>query len=233
MALQGRLLIGVLEDDVAQSELYNKWLIDAGMETKISTTGNEFIQLAKEAPLDLAIVDWFLPDTIGLDVIRSLRRGGLHRGPIIVSTVLNDEEMIVKALDEGADDYLIKPVTQGLLLARIRAATRRLNPSRDSRILQCRNITIDVSAAKVWRDGKEIDVSSKDFQLICCFFRNIGRLLSREFLLRTIWGINAEIDTRTVDVHVSRIRRLLRLQAGSGLRLVAIYSRGYRLEVTN
>ena len=152
--------------------------------------------------------------------------------PVLFVTARQREEDIVHALSSGADDYMIKPLGRLELLARIDALARRMRPSQrqDDGVLDYGRLSVDGRSRQVKLDGRVVTMTQKDYELAVFLLRNIGRLLSRGHILEAVWGQSAELNTRTVDTHVSRIRRKLELTPENGWRLSAVYQHGYRLE---
>jgi DNA-binding response OmpR family regulator len=140
----------------------------------------------------------------------------------------DDEADIVEALEKGADDYLVKPVSREVTLARVKALVRRHTGHQE--ILKIGDLILDKEVKKVLLGGEPLEMTEKEFQLAWMLVSNVGRLLSRDHLLETIWGVGPDLITRTVDTHISRLRRKLKLTPENGWRLKAIYHQGYRLE---
>jgi len=222
--------IALLEDDPQQAELVCKWLEEAGHEVNHQGDGQSFFKSFKKDVYDLAILDWELPDQTGIDVLRQLRVVQEQTLPILFTTQRDSEDDIVRALKNGADDYLIKPLRQAELLARLEAVRRRAGIIADDDTLSLANIEINVPHKEVRVDGEIVKVTPKEFGIALEFFRHKGQVLSREYLLKSVWGVNAEINTRTVDMHVSRVRRSLNINPDMGYRITTIFQHGYRLE---
>lgn len=148
--------------------------------------------------------------------------------PVIFITARQGESDIVAALEAGADDYLVKPVRQFELLARIGALARRAQP--ETEVLEHDPYTFDTSNRQISVDGEPIKLTEKEYDLALFLFRNRGRVLSRQHLLTSVWGTSAELNTRTVDTHASRLRKKLKLSATEKWKLTSIYQHGYRLE---
>lgn len=224
--------IGLLEDDEDLSQLLELWLTDANYRVRVYPTGTEFRRRQGGASIDLLILDWNLPDESGLSILRSLRDGGSTL-PVLFLTARSDEQDIVAGLREGADDYVHKPATRGELLARVEALLRRSNPPADA--LEEENVEpyrIDLARRRVELAGEELVLTEREFDLALFLFRRHGRVVSREMLLESIWNIRGDVATRTVDTHISRLRKKLGLDGGNGWRLNAVYQHGYRLERT-
>jgi len=225
------LKIGILEDDIAQSELLDTWLNEEGHSVFISGTAKGFLELFKKEALDLVILDWHLPDMTGIEVLELLRGKFDNSLPVIFSTQRTSEEDIVRALTAGADDYISKPVRKAELLARLTALGRRAGVSENesSNIIDIGPLRLNLSEEQITRDGEAVKMTRKDYLVAKLFFQEQGKVLSREYLLRSVWGIEG-IDTRTVDVHVSRVRRSLGIGPEMGYLIKTIYQHGYRLE---
>lgn len=222
--------IALLEDDQAQAGMVKDWINERGFEITHVQNTSEFAQLVKAQPVDLAILDWELPDGSGLDALQQLKQAQHECCPVIFVTQRDSEQDIVTALERGADDYLIKPIRKQEFIARINALLRRAGLNDQGHIIELGTIRVDTQTEQVSVDSESIKLTGKDYQLACCLLANPGKLLSREYLLKTVWGVSADINTRTVDVHISRLRRKLGLGPKMGYCLKNIYQHGYRLE---
>lgn len=223
--------VALLEDDPDQSALFLEWLRAAGHTCEHFGTGKVFVRNIRHDSFDALILDWMVPDMDGFEVLRWVRENIDWRIPVVFVTARDEEDDIVRALEEGADDYVVKPAKQRELIARINAAVRRATPADDGQsIIENEPFLIDLGNHQIQRDGAKIEVTQKEYELIVFLFRNIGRILSRAHILESVWGRNPDINTRTVDTHVSRIRSKLALAAETGWKLSSIYQHGYRLE---
>lgn len=222
--------IGYLEDEKSQADLVKSWLLGEGFVVTHADTGRGFINLLTDNPVDMLILDWQLPDMEGVDVLASVRNQLNSNVPVIFATQRDAEADIVRALQAGADDYLVKPLRKGELLARLESLARRAGVTTDETRLTLGPIVLDNAAQKVTVNGEVVKLTPKDYQLAYCMLRNVGKLLSRDYLLREVWGIDASLNTRTVDVHVSRIRRSLNIGPEIGYCIKTVYQHGYRLE---
>ncbi len=223
--------IALLEDDPAQSELMRKWLAEAGYDCRHFATGKEFLRAISRDTYDLALLDWELPDMHGDEVLPALREKLDWSIPVLCITVRDQEQDVVGALQLGADDYMSKPVSRAELFARIDALLRRAQPAAsESQVLDFSPYLIDATCKSLTCNGRQIPLAQKEFDLALFLFRNAGRLLSRNYILESVWGTRGDLNTRTVDTHVSRIRAKLALTPDTGWRLRAIYRHGYRLE---
>ena len=223
--------IALLEDDLDQAALFVEWLKSSGHSCEQFASGKLFTRNIKHDSYDVLILDWMVPDMDGYEVLRWVRENFDWPIPIIFVTVKDDENDIVRALEQGADDYIVKPAKQRELLARISAVVRRASPIDESQsVIEYEPFAIDLGNHEVKRDGTRIEVTQKEYELIVFLFRNIGRILSRAHILESVWGRNPDINTRTVDTHVSRIRTKLSIAPEMGWKLSSIYQHGYRLE---
>jgi DNA-binding response OmpR family regulator len=225
------LRIALLEDDPAQSELMRKWLAEAGHDCSHYATGRDFLRAISRETYDLALLDWELPDMNGDEVLPALRAKLDWSIPVLCITVRDQENDVVGALELGADDYMSKPVSRAEMFARIDALLRRTQPARnETSLLDFSPYVIDPTCKGILRNDKQIPLAQKEFDLAYFLFLNAGRLLSRNYILESVWGTRGDLNTRTVDTHVSRIRAKLALTPDTGWRLRAIYRHGYRLE---
>lgn len=226
--------IAYVEDDPAQAELIKAWLEASGHQCRHQIAGEPFIKMLRQESFDLIIIDWLLPDMTGIDILKWVREHVDWPIPILFSTSKNDEADIVHALVTGADDYMVKPVKRSEMLARIDALGRRSKASSVKKEkLHYGIFGIDDSQNTINRSGEVIELTQKEYELAKFLFQNHGRLLSRGHILESVWGRNPDLNTRTVDTHVSRIRQKLKLGADSGWCLSTVYQHGYRLEKTD
>lgn len=223
--------IALLEDDQDQAALFIEWLKGGNNTCEHHATGKKFIRAVKRESFDVLILDWMVPDMDGYEVLRWVRENVDWPIPIVFVTAKDEEDDIVRALEQGADDYIVKPAKQRELLARIAAVARRAATVDDKQTtIDFEPFRIDLGNHEVQRDGERVEVTQKEYELIVFLFRNIGRVLSRAHILESVWGRNPDINTRTVDTHVSRIRTKLALAPEMGWKLSSIYQHGYRLE---
>ncbi len=222
--------IFLLEDDAAQADMQLSWLDELGHKAHHASTLKAFrASFNVEAP-DLFILDWELPDGTGLDALHSIRNSQNDQAPVLFTTHRDSEEDIVLALTAGADDYLCKPLRHQEYCARINALSRRAGVDQNLDSIKEGPFVIDTLSQMVRNEGNEVKLTQKDYALCLELFTNIGKALSREYLLQSVWGVNSGLDTRTVDMHVSRVRRALTLGPETGYIVKTIYQFGYRLE---
>jgi DNA-binding response OmpR family regulator len=223
--------IAVLDDDSEQLEFLDSLITEAGYTCHRFMTAEHFINLSRRENFDLLVVDWGLPGLSGLQLTSWVRQNLGEQIPILMLTCRADASDIVDGLNAGADDYIVKPLQPGVLMARIRALLRRAwaQPTSGSAIA-VDGYVFDTASETVTVDGKTVVLTSKEFGLALLMFQNLHRALSRGYILEAIWGRNPDLPTRTLDMHVSRIRSKLGLRPERGYRLAPVYSYGYRLE---
>jgi len=208
----------VIEDEPSQVELLRYNLSRQGFEVFIAMDGEDGLHAAREDPPDLILLDWMLPSLPGVEVCRQLRRHKSTREiPIIMLTARSEERDKVRGLDIGADDYVTKPYSVKELIARVHAALRRPAASVYDKKLSAGPIEIDLEKHVVTCRGQTIALSAIEFRLLVTLMQSPERVFSREQLLDMVWGISADVETRTVDVHIGRLRRVLKNDGEPGL----------------
>lgn len=224
--------IALLEDEQDQADLVCAWLKAAGHSCHVHMLGKDLVREAQRETFDLFLLDWEVPGMSGAEVLVWIRANIAEPVPVLFVTARQREEDIVHALSNGADDYMVKPLGKLELLARIDALARRTRPSPNlgEDVIEFGRLRVDCRNRQVWLGGEEVAMTQKDYELAVFLLRNVGRLLSRGYILEAVWGQSADINTRTVDTHVSRIRGKLQLTPENGWRLSAVYQHGYRLE---
>ena len=200
----------VVEDEEALSMLLAYNLEAEGYLVERVTRGDEAELRLAEQPPDLVLLDWMLPAVSGLEICRRLRAREATRSlPVIMLTARGEEGERVRGLEVGADDYITKPFSVPELLARVRSLLRRARPERIAELLTLGDIELDRASRRVRRAGREIHLGPTEFRLLDSLMERPGRVYSRAQLLDTVWGMSAEVDERTVDVHVGRLRKAL------------------------
>lgn len=224
--------LALLEDDGALRRDIEQIVTDAGHFCHAFPNGRALLTSLRRDSYDLLLLDWNLPDLSGLEILQWARENLTPCPPIMMITSRSDNDDIVTALEAGADDYVIKPVEPSVLSARIGALLRRSysgEPPPGGREVHG-DAVFDHSACTVHIHGEEISLTAKEFGLALILFRNMHRAMSRAHLLEAVWGRNPDLPTRTLDVHISRLRGQLSLRPERGFRLTPVYSYGYRLE---
>lgn len=216
------------EDDPAIAEPLARALGREGYDVVVHGTGQGAVDAAGEA--DLIVLDLGLPDIDGLDVARAIRGKGLTV-PILILTARADEVDLVVGLDAGADDYVTKPFRLAELLARVRALLRRTHGEPvDEDEVQAQNIRVDVAAHRAFQDDRELHLTAKEFELLRVLVREAGAVVSRESLMREVWASDPSGSTKTLDMHVSWLRRKLGDDANSPRYISTVRGMGFRFE---
>jgi two-component system phosphate regulon response regulator PhoB len=200
-----------------------------GFRVSRAENGEEALMLVEEGAPDLIVLDWMLPNVSGIEVCRQLKTRSDTRGvPIIMLSARSEEVDRVRGLETGADDYVVKPYSVVELMARVRAQLRRSRPSTVGERLEYEDIVLDSETHRVTRDGKDLKLGPTEFRLLSTFMEKPGRVWSREQLLDRVWGRDIYVDTRTVDVHIGRLRKALS-KHGGGDPLRTVRGAGYAL----
>lgn len=205
-------LIYIVEDEPAQVEMLSYNLEKENFRTIVAGTGENALLLVDEAPPDLIILDWMLPDISGIEICRRFRAMAETKDiPIIMLTARGEEADRIRGLETGADDYIVKPYSPAEMVARVRALLRRARPSLTDGTLEYAGITVDASQHKVTRQGQSIHLGPTEYRLLLTLMERPGRVLTRGQLLDLVWGQDKYIEDRTVDVHIRRLRKALEL----------------------
>nr|WP_208103410.1 phosphate regulon transcriptional regulator PhoB [Rubellimicrobium sp. CFH 75288] len=206
----------LVEDEPAQRELLAYNLEAEGFRVTQAADGDEGLVALREDPPDVVVLDWMLPGVSGIELCRRLRARPETRAiPVIMLSARSEESDRIRGLETGADDYVIKPYAVAELLARVRAQLRRARPATVGQILEWEDITLDAETHRVTRAGCRLKLGPTEFRLLAVLMEKPGRVWSREQLLDRVWGREAYVDTRTVDVHVGRLRKALMAEGGS------------------
>jgi two-component system phosphate regulon response regulator PhoB len=225
MASRGRLLL--VEDDRSLAELITFHFEREGYAVSRTGDGEEALLLAEEIRPDLMILDWMIEGISGIEVCRRLRRRPSTANlPILMLTARGEEDDRVRGLETGADDYITKPFSPKELVARAAAVLRRVRPALAAETLDYAGLEMDLTAHRVRRDGKTLSLGPTEYRLLRHFLENPGRVFSRQQLLETVWPHSEEIELRTVDVHIRR----LRLALGEPDLVRTVRSAGYALD---
>jgi DNA-binding response OmpR family regulator len=222
------MTILVAEDDRDIAELIGRYLQKSGWTPHLIASGDEALAYARQNPVDLAILDVMLPGMSGLDLCRSLRSAeATARLPIIMVTARAEEADRIAGLEIGADDYIAKPFSPNELVARVKAVMRRANPREgEAATLRYRSVVMDMPRHVVLDSGREVSLTAKEYLLLAYLLQHKGRVLSRDLLLGDVWGYRYTGGTRTVDVHVRRLREKLPVLVDA---LITVKQFGYKL----
>ena len=222
-------LILIIEDEPNQAELIRYNLESEGYRVVVAFDGEDGLIQTMETIPDLILLDWMIPKVSGIEVCRQLRKNRSTREiPIILLTARSEEEDKVRGLDIGADDYVIKPYSIKELLARVRAALRRPASITTKDEVIVGEIVVNLNKHVVKVQNYEINLGPTEFKLLLELMKNSGRVLSRDQLLDRVWGISANVDSRTVDVHIGRLRKAIKLVTKRRL-IKTVRSFGYSL----
>jgi two-component system phosphate regulon response regulator PhoB len=220
----------LVEDDPALAELVTYHFEREGFEVRRTPDGEEALLLAKEAAPDIVLLDWMIEGLSGIEVCRRLRRSpGTANVPIIMLTARGEEEDRVRGLETGADDYVTKPFSPRELVARVNAVLRRVRPALAGEALSYGDIEMDTVGHRVRRSGAVIALGPTEFRLLRHFLEHPGWVFSRERLLDAVWGHDADIEARTVDVHIRRLRKAINVDGGQDV-IRTVRSAGYALD---
>ena len=206
----------LVEDEPAQREVLAYNLEAKGYEVAKVDNGDEALVMVDELQPDVIILDWMLPGVSGIEICRQLKsRPETRKIPVIMLTARSEEVDRVRGLETGADDYVIKPYSVMELMARVRTQLRRVRPSSVGERLEFEDIVLDAETHRVTRGGTEIKLGPTEFRLLSTFMEKPGRVWSREQLLDRVWGRDIYVDSRTVDVHVGRLRKAICQNGGT------------------
>lgn len=219
----------LVEDEPAQREILRYNLVSEGYEVTMAENGDDALLLAEEVAPALVLLDWMLPGVSGIEVLRRLKaRRQTSEIPVIMLSARSEELDRVRGLETGADDYMVKPYSVSELMARIRTQLRRTRPASVGQKLEFEDIILDGETHRVTRGGVELKLGPTEFRLLSTLMEKPGRVWSREQLLDRVWGRDVFVDTRTVDVHVGRLRKALRKGGPEDL-LRTVRGTGYAL----
>lgn len=222
----GMAHILVVDDDEALAEMLSIVLENEGMSTTIVGDGNDALRIYREVNPDLILLDLMLPGLNGVDVCKEIRRSSAV--PIIMLTAKTDTIDIVLGLESGADDYVTKPFKPKELVARVRARLRNNNEQRSDEVLSIGPVSINVAAHTVTRDGKPVQLTPLEFDLLTELARKPGRVFSRETLLQHVWGYDHGTDSRLINVHVQRLRSKIEEDPENPKIVVTVRGVGYK-----
>ena len=227
--MKSKLLL--IEDEDSLAYTLKTFFEKKNFNVEIVKDGEDALFQAESMKPDVVLLDWMLPNMSGLEICRQIRSNkSINKVPIIFLTAKGEEEDKLRGLDTGADDYITKPFSQRELLARINALLRRSNPSNlDDELSYKKTIIMNLKTHRVKREGKEVKLNPKEFDLLKLFMENPGKVFSRDQLLDKIWG-NINVEPRTVDVHIRRLRKNINVNNTKDL-IRTVRSSGYSLDI--
>ena len=215
MAGKAQPTILVVEDEPAQREVLSYNFTAEGFDVTTAENGEEAMMLVGEVAPDIIVLDWMLPNVSGIEVCRRLKsRADTRAIPVIMLSARSEEVDRVRGLETGADDYVIKPYSIVELVARVRTQLRRTRPATVGQMLEYSDIQLDPESHRVHRAQQVLKLGPTEFRLLTTFMEKPGRVWSREQLLDRVWGRDIYVDTRTVDVHIGRLRKALCVHGG-------------------
>ena len=221
--------IFIIEDEPSIIQLVQHNLEKNGFIISSSLNGNDGLKELKKFQPDLLLLDWMLPDLSGIEICKNIRKDNSFKNlPVIMLTAKGEEEDKIKGLDSGVDDYLTKPFSFNELMARIKAVLRRSNPNTVSDNLKFNDLMLDRIEKRVFRDGQEIKLGPTEFRLLEFFLTNPKRVYSRDQILESVWPNNVNVESRTIDVHIRRLRQSVNLKNKKEL-IRTVRSSGYSL----
>jgi two-component system phosphate regulon response regulator PhoB len=222
----------VVEDDRALCELLTWNLSAEGYQVRSTSDGEEALLMVQEQMPDAIILDWMIEHVPGIEVCRQLRKDkDTAQIPILMLTARGEEEDRIRGLKTGADDYVTKPFSPRELLARIEALLRRARPSLAGNVLQWGDIELDATSHRVRRSGEALHLGPTEFRLLRYFMERPNRVVSRQQILDGVWGMDSDIDERTVDVHIRRLRKAIN-RDGDTDPIRTVRAAGYAMDVT-
>ena len=225
--MKGKIFI--IEDETSIIQLVQHNLEKEGFVVSSSINGNDGLKELKKFQPNLLLLDWMLPDLSGIDVCKNLRKDNSFKDlPIIMLTAKGEEEDKVKGLESGADDYITKPFSFNELMARIKAVLRRTDPNTVSDNLKFDDLILDRIEKRVYRDNKEIQLGPTEFRLLEFFLSNPKRVFTRDQILESVWPNNINVESRTIDVHIRRLRQSINIKDKKEL-IRTVRSSGYSL----
>ena len=215
----------VVEDERNMRDIIRDYLTAHGLECDLARDGREALELLEEADFDSVVLDILMPGLDGFGVCRAVRRRSAV--PILFLTALGSEEDMLRGYALGADDYVTKPFSLAVLLAKLQVLIRRSRGQRRAGVLSCGAISLDTGSRRCQAAGQDVKLSPREYELLLCLMRNQGQVLSRPQLLDKVWGLDFEGDDRAVDVRVRSLRAAL---GKAGKQIKTVFKAGYRLE---
>jgi len=218
----------IVEDEDSILALLEYNLEKEGYKVRHTADGEEALIMIEESMPDLVLLDWMLPGLSGIEICRRIRSNSRTKKlPIIMLSARGEEADKIDGLDEGVDDYLVKPFSPKELIARINAVLRRIRPAFSNEALEYGDVKMDMTTRQVFFKGKEVKLGPIEYRLLQALMEHPNRVLSREQVIRRVWGYADDVEPRTVDVHVNRLRNGLGMQKDKGTIIKTIRASGY------
>ncbi|ESW61257.1 MAG: chemotaxis protein CheY [Rhodobacter sp. CACIA14H1] len=219
----------LVEDEPAQREVLEYNLAAEGFAVLTAATGGEAELVVAETPPDIILLDWMLPEVSGIELCRRFKiRAETRAIPVVMLSARGEEVDRIRGLETGADDYVVKPYSMAELMARLRVQLRRTRPATVGQVLEHGDLRLDTETHRVHRGGTEVKLGPTEFRLLACLMERPGRVFTRESLLDRVWGRDIYVETRTVDVHVGRLRKAL-TEGGADDPIRTVRGSGYAL----
>lgn len=225
------LRVAIADDDPEILESISRGLANANYRFDKFSNGRDLKTALRRETYDVVLVDWNMPGTTGFDLVAWGVSDLEYPPAFILLTSRSDKSDIIEALEGGASDYIVKPESEAVIIARIEAAARKgARPRQRERLLKFEDYEVDTAIKQISLRGQPIKLTDKEYQLACLFFDNLDRPLSRAYIYTTVWGGVADVATRTLDMHVSRIRSKLDLRPHNGFAIRTVFGFGYRMD---
>ena len=221
--------VAIVDDDAVMAQACAGALTRGGMQCEHFASGEEIVAALRRTTFDVVLLDWKMPGMSGIDVLQWSARSLQSQPPFIMLTSMGDPDSVVEGLEAGAVDYIVKPEDDAIIVARVNAAARRGSFANQRPTRDYGRYTVDDMQREVFLDGAARGLTAKEFDLARMFFENLDRPMARDYLLRTIWGSSEQVETRTLDVHVSKLRSKLTLKPRNGYAIQTVFGFGYRL----
>ncbi|MGC3024505.1 response regulator transcription factor [Burkholderia sp. DN3021] len=227
------MIVAILEDNAMQAGVVARWLEKAGYEIEVRHDGGSFVELVRSRRVDVLLLDWDVPGMSGIDVMRWARESFADALPIIMMTQHDGEDDIVFGLNNGADDYLVKPLRERELIARVSAQARKYYPeTRRPKCVEVGKFALDTGRHVATVDGEPVELAQREFDLALMLFESVGQIVSKDMMIKQVWGVVDRKYDATLATYVSTLRKSLGLRPKNGLIISTIYNYGYRLERT-
>jgi two-component system, OmpR family, alkaline phosphatase synthesis response regulator PhoP len=227
--MSAKKTILIIEDEPAISMAIKDELEFDGFQVRVAKDGSAGLDSVIQSPPHLVILDLMMPGKNGFEVCREIRQRGLNT-PVIILTARGQEADKIRGLELGADDYITKPFSLAELIARIRAVLRRTDPEQSSDVIQCRTITIDLKRHQVLKENVAVELTDKEFQILALLMKRQSEVISRDDFLKTIWGEEVYVTHRTVDIHISALRKKIEDDPEHPSLILSVRNAGYKFD---